>query len=59
MENQKMFQCAVVCAEVCCTGATMLTLDEVGKLYRISRLLWDFANTLRQTATIAIFSIRC
>lgn len=34
MENRKMFQCAVVCAEVCCTGATMLTLEEVGKLYR-------------------------
>lgn len=29
-----MFQCAVTCAEVCCTGATMLTLDEVGTLYR-------------------------
>jgi len=29
-----MFQCAVACADVCCTGATMLTLDEVGKLYR-------------------------
>lgn len=29
-----MFQCVQACAEVCCTGATMLTINEIGQLFR-------------------------
>lgn len=34
MSNMRMFQCVQTCAEVCCTGATMLTIDEIRPLYR-------------------------
>lgn len=32
--GSRMFQCVQSCADICCTGATMLTIDEIGTLYR-------------------------
>ncbi len=37
-----VFSCVTTCADVCCTGATMLTIDEIASLYRYFPLTVGF-----------------
>jgi hypothetical protein len=49
------FECAVDCASWCCSGATMITIDEIGKLYDVFPITVGFRKYIPVDAEHEIF----